>query len=600
MYTQCPDCGTVFRVTPTVLRAARGQVRCGVCDATFDAIAYLTEMVEPIDQARATQSETTGSPAQPASQAAMPEVSHALAAAQASAPLAESAAASAPHEPALDEIAALIARAAAADGASLHAGPPAGVGRPAETEPPTGAADLVEDEIVLESQIPLEAGRSAPAVPPPDTDWLFEGESAPGTESPRETKPDPDTKPAPAAESSSESEASAAYSQAETQWLMEAEAFFAAEMVSETGASVATALIAAQRPADGAATALAAAPNNTVAAVLATTDDIPDSALEFNAAVTDWDRVFVADQSAIRLSALDVELASTPYDGEDPLDVTGEYPPLELDDGPPGDAEPAPAADPHPEPAASTSAPASTTASAPPGLHYPETPAAVPLDDESDADLAALRRRLAGQLDRAPATASDDEPDAAALAASERATAPRSPARLGLAAGAVLLALGLSAQAVHYWRDSLAGQPLIGAPLVRLYERLGEPLEPRWSLAAYDVKQWGAASDARPGALRVRASVVNRATGAQPYPLLRVTFVDRFGGQVARRDFRPAEYLPGRAVPTQLLAAGARADADLSIVDPGTQAAGFELDVCLARHGVTTCGSELRLAGGGS
>ena len=46
MYTQCPDCGTVFRVSAAVLRTARGQVRCGVCDATFDALEYLTEDVE--------------------------------------------------------------------------------------------------------------------------------------------------------------------------------------------------------------------------------------------------------------------------------------------------------------------------------------------------------------------------------------------------------------------------------------------------------------------------------------------------------------------------------------------------------------------------
>ena len=33
VYTQCPECGTVFRVTAAVLRAAQAQVRCGVCDA---------------------------------------------------------------------------------------------------------------------------------------------------------------------------------------------------------------------------------------------------------------------------------------------------------------------------------------------------------------------------------------------------------------------------------------------------------------------------------------------------------------------------------------------------------------------------------------
>ena len=43
MYTQCPECGTVFRVTATVLRAAQARVRCGVCDATFNALQFLTD-----------------------------------------------------------------------------------------------------------------------------------------------------------------------------------------------------------------------------------------------------------------------------------------------------------------------------------------------------------------------------------------------------------------------------------------------------------------------------------------------------------------------------------------------------------------------------
>lgn len=44
--TRCPNCGTVFRVTPEQLRVRHGQVRCGSCFATFNALAELTE--EPL------------------------------------------------------------------------------------------------------------------------------------------------------------------------------------------------------------------------------------------------------------------------------------------------------------------------------------------------------------------------------------------------------------------------------------------------------------------------------------------------------------------------------------------------------------------------
>lgn len=43
MYTQCPQCDAAFRITVDVLQQARGQVRCGNCDAAFNALDHLTE-----------------------------------------------------------------------------------------------------------------------------------------------------------------------------------------------------------------------------------------------------------------------------------------------------------------------------------------------------------------------------------------------------------------------------------------------------------------------------------------------------------------------------------------------------------------------------
>ena len=43
MYTQCPECDTVFRVTAEVLKQAAGKVRCGGCGMAFNALDYLSE-----------------------------------------------------------------------------------------------------------------------------------------------------------------------------------------------------------------------------------------------------------------------------------------------------------------------------------------------------------------------------------------------------------------------------------------------------------------------------------------------------------------------------------------------------------------------------
>jgi len=100
------------------------------------------------------------------------------------------------------------------------------------------------------------------------------------------------------------------------------------------------------------------------------------------------------------------------------------------------------------------------------------------------------------------------------------------------------------------------------------------------SLSAYQLRQWGVTGDpGAKGTLRVRASILNTAAQLEPYPLLRVTLANRFGTPVGRREFEPAEYL-GRPT-VQMLEPGHQLDATLDILDPGKDAEGFEIDVCV-------------------
>lgn len=45
MYTQCPECLTVYRVGPDPVAEGRGRLRCGHCGCVFDALATLTEQL---------------------------------------------------------------------------------------------------------------------------------------------------------------------------------------------------------------------------------------------------------------------------------------------------------------------------------------------------------------------------------------------------------------------------------------------------------------------------------------------------------------------------------------------------------------------------
>jgi predicted Zn finger-like uncharacterized protein len=43
MKTRCPECQTIFRVTPEQLKARAGDVRCGQCQTVFNALDHLLE-----------------------------------------------------------------------------------------------------------------------------------------------------------------------------------------------------------------------------------------------------------------------------------------------------------------------------------------------------------------------------------------------------------------------------------------------------------------------------------------------------------------------------------------------------------------------------
>jgi predicted Zn finger-like uncharacterized protein len=145
---------------------------------------------------------------------------------------------------------------------------------------------------------------------------------------------------------------------------------------------------------------------------------------------------------------------------------------------------------------------------------------------------------------------------------------------------AIFLALLLCAQLLHGNREWVATHAPMRGALRGVYAAMGVVVSVPANLAAYQLRQWGVTGDpTASGTLRVRASILNTTAQLQPYPLLRVTLANRFGTKLGARDFEPAEYM-GKPI-VRMLAPGERADATLDIVDPGKDAEGFEIDVCV-------------------
>jgi predicted Zn finger-like uncharacterized protein len=169
---------------------------------------------------------------------------------------------------------------------------------------------------------------------------------------------------------------------------------------------------------------------------------------------------------------------------------------------------------------------------------------------------------------------------------------PVQPAiQLAWRGAAAVLAIVLLAQMIHENRAWLAAHGPLRGPLQSLYGALGVKVQPPVNLSAYQLRQWGVTGDPNAaGTLRVRASILNTSAQLQPYPLLRVTLANRFGTHVGARDFEPAEYL-GRPT-ARLMTPGERADATLDIQDPGKDAEGFEIDVCLRAGQSISCAAD--------
>ncbi|HEY5558796.1 MAG TPA: DUF3426 domain-containing protein [Steroidobacteraceae bacterium] len=164
------------------------------------------------------------------------------------------------------------------------------------------------------------------------------------------------------------------------------------------------------------------------------------------------------------------------------------------------------------------------------------------------------------------------------------------------AVGVAILLLLFAAQVVHSQRDQLIQKPGLGPVIAATYVLLGLPLAVATDLSAYELHQWGAASDPNEtDRLLLRASIVNRAAYAQPYPLLRLALQDRFGATLGVRDIEPEDYLPGSGTPG-LLGPGQRADAEVRIVDPGMEAVGFEMDVCVPAAAGVRCANQIKTA----
>lgn len=164
----------------------------------------------------------------------------------------------------------------------------------------------------------------------------------------------------------------------------------------------------------------------------------------------------------------------------------------------------------------------------------------------------------------------------------------------GWLAGSLLLALLAGLQLAHFERDRLATVPRLAEPLKRLYGALRMPLYPAWNLGSYELRGSEAvAGRTNPGALEILARIAVVGNEPAGLPLVRVTLRDRLAKELGSRVFEPADYLGKNFLPREPVYPGSVIPVELTLRDPGNDAYGFDVDVCLmSRRDGIMCRAE--------
>ena len=143
--------------------------------------------------------------------------------------------------------------------------------------------------------------------------------------------------------------------------------------------------------------------------------------------------------------------------------------------------------------------------------------------------------------------------------------------------GSLVVMLGLVWQIKGHYLTDLAQVPSLRAPLEQMCQYLSCTVPPRTDIKSIDLVSTSVdPHPVTPGALRVSANLINRATFAQEFPPLEITLTDKEGKVVGRRTYLPHEYrgdAPIEMLPNVL----ERADFDLA--QPDESAVGYEIQL---------------------
>jgi hypothetical protein len=144
--------------------------------------------------------------------------------------------------------------------------------------------------------------------------------------------------------------------------------------------------------------------------------------------------------------------------------------------------------------------------------------------------------------------------------------------------GAFALAIIITLQLTDYFQQPLIDRAWLESTLIQLGIKDAPPEKPfrdpeQIELVSREMRP----HPLRPNVLLLTATIVNRASRSQPYPDIDVSLLDSRGRKLTHQLFSPGDYLKRSSELRGGMPPGAYLTLSLELLDPGQDAAGFEL-----------------------
>ncbi|MDH5631517.1 MAG: zinc-ribbon and DUF3426 domain-containing protein [Gammaproteobacteria bacterium] len=144
--------------------------------------------------------------------------------------------------------------------------------------------------------------------------------------------------------------------------------------------------------------------------------------------------------------------------------------------------------------------------------------------------------------------------------------------------GSLVLLLLVCAQTLYYYRDNLAWHPQLGSYIHQACEFAGCTIAPRQDVALIELTGTSVAPHPKfKSALRIKATLINRAKYEQPFPHMEVKLTNRRGETTSRRLFGPDNYLDKEERTSGSMSRNTANRIQLDVTSPDDATEGYEI-----------------------